>query len=126
MRYLAIKNKDTNKLAAIILQAEDNKLYYTAATQWYTEILGVILGRTKFFIEVRKDERTVTKEEVKKTDPRYMDVLKTKIAPPYVMYAEGSIDLHKVKNPKDALEKVWKIFSPAEHQEIKEESDGLH
>ena len=120
MKCLLIKNKDNNKLSAIVLQGIDKKLYYTALTQTYSNVLKIMFSQARFYVEIRKDDRTIVKRQVKPSDPRYLEVLKTKILPPNVIYAEAVVEPKEVKNPSDALEKVWKMFSPFPHQEIVE------
>lgn len=120
MKYLVIKNNDTQKLGAVILQDGKGRIFYTTSTLWYSEVLGVLFARSKFYVESRPDDRTVVKREVGIRDPIYLEVLKTKIAPPYVLYAKGKVDPTVLRTGKEAVERIWKLFSPVEHQEIKE------
>jgi hypothetical protein len=119
MKYIAIKNDDSGKLAAVVVQDGKGKIWYTTATQWYLGVLAVTLANSRFYIERRNGERSIEKMEVKHDHPDFLEVLGTKIAVPYLVYVRGKVGID-VHTATDAIEKLWKMFSPVEHQEIKE------
>lgn len=118
MKFLAIKNEDNGKLGGLIVRDNTGRLFYTAANSWLLGTLGVLLTPSKFKYESRLNERTLRKIEISKKDEAVLDVIKTKILPPYVAYATGRIK--KITTPNEAVNQIWKTFSKEEHQEIKE------
>jgi hypothetical protein len=70
-----------------------------------------------FFIEEKPNNRTVVRNRIPKEDPRYLEVLKSKIPAPFVPYMSGTI---LARTPDEALKKLWVMFSPKENTEIVE------
>lgn len=68
--------------------------------------------------EYKVDERTIGKRQITIKSPEFLTVLKSRVLPPYVPYVMG--DLKNDVTQKDAVEKVWKMFSKTEHQDIVE------
>jgi hypothetical protein len=118
MKFLAIKNEDTGKLGGLIVRDRTGRLFFTTANSWLLGTLELLLTPKKFSYEARLDERTIRRMEIDKKDEAVLDVLKTKILPPYVSYATGKIKL--ITTPQEAMNKIWSVLSTEEHQDIKE------
>lgn len=121
MKFLLIKNNDTEKLGGMILRDNSGRLYFTAINSWLLGTLDLLLTPSKFTFETRIDNRTIRKVEISKKDEKILDVIKTKLLPPYTAYAMGRpIQGEKPAPAKMWLDIVWKQFSKDEHQEIRE------
>lgn len=118
MKFLALMNQDTGKLGGLVIRDNTGRLFFTAVNSWLLNTLDVLLTPSKFKYEIRQDERTIKKVEIDKKSESILDVLKTRILPPYIPYATGVIK--EVQTPQQALEKAWSAFSSEEHQEVKE------
>jgi hypothetical protein len=117
MKFIAIKNSDRGTLSALILQDNNGKLFYSAYNKWVSQVLRVLLMGSGFFIEEKPNSRTVVRIKILKEDPRYLEVLKTKIPAPFAPYMSGAI---LARTPDEALKKLWVMFSPKENTEIVE------
>ena len=116
MRFFAIRNIDTGILAAIIVQSDSaEKIYVMAYNKTYEEVLLSGFAAEKFFVEKRVNGRTIVREEVPRSDPRYFEVLKQRVTAPYVVHLGGTI---QARTPEEAVRKLWTMFSPKEEREI--------
>lgn len=115
-RFLVVKDSDIGMLAAILVQNEqDGKIGITAYNKSYEEVLRRLVSDEHFFFEEKRDDRTIARVEVTRSDPRFLDMLKTRIGPPCVVHLRGLIQAATVE---EAAERLWKMFSPKESRPI--------
>jgi uncharacterized protein (UPF0297 family) len=117
MKFIVIKNSDRGNLCAIVLQDSHGKLFFKAYNKWVAQVLGVLLMGAGFFIEEKPNNRTIIRRRIQKEDPRYFDVLKTKIPTPFAPYMSGTI---QARTPDEALSRLWVMFSPKDNTETVE------
>lgn len=109
-RFLVVKDSDIGMLAAIIVQNEhDGKIGILSYNKSYEETLRRMVSEERFVFEEKRDDRTVARVEITRSDPRFLDMLKTRIGPPCVVHMRGLI---QAGTEEEALEKLWKMFSP--------------
>lgn len=117
-RFIVIKDCDIGSVAALIMQDEnDGKICVSAYTKSYEEVLRAMVARDYLFSEEKVDDRTFLKRRVTRCDPRYLDVLKTRIGAPYAVYMRGTIQAATLE---EGLLKLWGKFSPKEPRPITE------
>jgi hypothetical protein len=114
---MVIKNSDRGSVAAIVLQDNNGKISFNAYNKWVAQIFRVLLMGDGFFIEEKPNNRTIVRKRILKEDPRYFEVLKTKIPVPFVPHMSGTI---LARTPDEALRKLWVMFSPKENSETVE------
>jgi hypothetical protein len=109
---------DSLTLAAIIVQDErDGKIGALTYTKSYEDVIRVMVSSEHLFTEEKVDSRTFLKRRVTRCDPRYLDVLKTRIGAPYAVYMRGTIQAATLE---EGLLKLWGKFSPKEPRPITE------
>lgn len=118
MKFLVIKNGDNDKLAAILVQDSKGEIGYATVADWYKQVLAVLLQRGRFFEEKHEDHH-VYREQVKKEDSRFFDILRHKISPPMVPIFWGEITGRLMFRVEDALNVLWPKFTPDPIGEIK-------
>jgi uncharacterized protein (UPF0297 family) len=119
VKYLAIRNLETEKLAGVIVHDTTGKIYYTTAKRGYLDILKMLLSKDKYYVERLKNARTVIRVEVNKKDEDFLDIIKTKLSVPYTTYSMGKIG-GVIRSKEEAVDRVWNLFSKDEHQEVLE------
>ena len=117
MKFMALKNADTDKLAALLVQDSSGKIHVASYNKWTETSLRAFLTGHRFFDEIRVDDRTVVKKQVLTTDPSFFDLLKTRVRPPFLPYMSGVVD---AVTSSEALSKVWPIFSPKQISSVME------
>jgi len=117
MNFFLIQNKDTEKLGGLVLRDDKGNFFYTAANTWFMDTLRELLKPKSYKLEVRQDERSILQVDVPKSDEKFIDVLKTKVLPPYVTYASGKV---KSADAKFSVNQLWSKFSKDECQPIRE------